>query len=350
MGYIKRKYDEFVLWIVSVSFVCVVAAYFGFGKRQRMSHNKGVGGRGSLKIVDHPNFPDHDFFVPGSVFACRIRHASVTFSDDAMNQVRGVSLKFADSNFKSPLDLEMNSGPISIFWTAANFWKFVLNRNEKGGIQYKEYYVKEPDGFKGAQVSGKHKPSSFATLSYYSKTPMRFRDKSGVDYYVKYRLIPGQDAIEEAAIPEDQKIKVYDQRVAEGEKLPVNYLVNEYKERLTKGLILYKLQLQLHQAQPGDPDSIFDSRLPWDESEHPYHDVAEVTIKQLLSYEEMVKMGVNIKHQPKSLGIIKAKSIHDFNSVAYMRTKTNMAYYARQFMYKIKGIPKETADDAPRNR
>ena len=63
----------------------------------------------------------------------------------------------------------------------------------------------------------------------------------------------------------------------------------------------------------------------------------------------MVKMGVNIKHHPKSLGLIKAKSIHDFNSVAYMRTKTNLAYRARHFMYTIKGIPTETAENAKRN-
>ena len=350
MGYIRRKYDEFVLWVVSVSFVFIVAAYFGLGKRQRMSHNKGIGGRGRIKISAHPEFPDHDFFVAGREFPCRIRHASVTFSDDAMNQVRGVSLKFADSDFKSPLDLEMNTGPISIFWTAANFWKFVLNRNEKGGIQYKEYYVKEPDGFLGAQISGKHKPSSFAKLDFYSKTPMRFLDRNGIEYYVKYRLLPGEEAVEEAAIPEEQKKKVYDQRVAEGEKFPVNYLVNEYKERLAKGAINYKLQIQLHKAEANDPTSIFDSRIPWDEANHPYLDLAEVKIEELLTYDEMVKMGVNIKHHPKSLGLIKAKSIHDFNSVAYMRTKTNLAYHSRQLMYKIKGIPPETPETAPRNQ
>ena len=70
-----------------------------------------------------------------------------------MNQVRGISIKFADSNFKSPFDLEANTGQISIFWTAANFIKFVWNRREKGGIQYKAYYEKEPDGKKGAQES-----------------------------------------------------------------------------------------------------------------------------------------------------------------------------------------------------
>lgn len=315
-----------------------------------MSHNKGVGGRGKIRIVDDPEFPEHEFFKAGREFSCRIRHASVTFSDDAMNQVRGVSLKFADSNFKSPLDLEMNTGAISIFWTAANFWKFVLNRNEKDGIQYKEYYEKEPDGFRGAQISGKHKPMSFANLDYYSKTPMRFEDVDGVEYYVKYRLVPGNGSIEQAEIPEDQKQKVYDQRVQENETLSVNYLVGEYKERIKQGPVRYKLQLQLHKAEKHDVESIFDSRIPWDEAKHPYFDLAEVEIHELLPYEEMVRMGVNISHHPRSLGLIPAKSIHDFNSVAYMRTKTNLAYRARHLMYAFKGLPKETPDDAPRNR
>ena len=162
MIFFKKQYDALILWFVSVFFAWFVAIFIGLGMRERMSHNKGVAGRGKLKIVDDPKFPDHEFFKASREFRCRVRHGSVTFNDDAMNQVRGIGIKFADSNFKSPLDLEANTGDISIFWSAANFIKFVWNRREKGGIQYKAYYEKEPDGFKGAQESGKYKPTSFA--------------------------------------------------------------------------------------------------------------------------------------------------------------------------------------------
>ena len=345
----KYIYDRFILWFVSVAFSWFVAIFIGIGMRQRMSHNKGVAGRGKLRIVPNPTFPEHDFFTPGVEFPCRIRHASVTFNDDAMNQVRGISIKFSDENFKSPFDLEANTGDISIFWTAANFLKFVWNRREKGGVQYKAYYEKEPDGFKGAQESGKHKPTSFARLDYYSKTPMNFTANDGTQYYVKYRTIPAEDPVELAAIPEEQKQRVYDQRVQDGETLPVNYLVEEYKERVKDQPVRYKLQLQLHKSAPDTDPAIFDSRNTWDETISPWHDLADIMIDEILPFETTLKMGFNLNQYPKSLGFIKAESIHDYNSIVYMRSKTKIAYRTRHLGYALFGMPKEPPVDAPRN-
>lgn len=346
---IKDTYNKFILWLVSMLFAWFVAIFIGLGMRQRMSHNKGVAARGKLRIVDDPEFPEHEFFQPGREFNCRIRHASVTFNDDAMNQVRGISIKFSDERFKSPFDLEANTGDISIFWTAANFLKFVWNRREKDGVQYKAYYEKEPAGFKGAQESGKHKPTSFATLDYYSKTPMLFTAASGEQYYVKYRVIPGSEPVEQAAIPEDQKAKVYNQRVKDGEPLPVNYLVNEYEKRIAEGPVSYKVQLQLRKTSANPEQEIFDSRITWDEAAYPWLDLAEISVNELLPYEETVKTGYNLKNHPKSLGFIKARSIHDYNSVVYMRSKTKIAYLTRLFAYKLFGLPKGVPENAPRN-
>ena len=346
----KALYDKFILWLVSMLFAWFVAIFIGLGMRQRMSHNKGVAARGKLKIVDDPKFPEHDFFKAGQEFACRIRHASVTFNDDAMNQVRGISIKFSDNRFKSPFDLEANTGDISIFWTAANFLKFVWNRREKDGVQYRAYYEKEPDGFKGAQESGKHKPTSFASLDYYSKTPMMFTANNGDKYYVKYRVIPGNEEIDPAVIPDDQKAEVYNQRVKDGETLPVNYLVDEYKTRIANSPISYKIQLQLINSSNSNDSTIFDSRIIWDEDESPWLDLADFSVDELLPFEETIKMGFNLKNHPKSLGFIKAKSIHDFNSVVYMRSKTKIAYLTRHFAYALFGLPKEVPVDAPRNQ
>lgn len=346
----KTLYDKFILWLVSELFAWFVALFIGLGMRQRMSHNKGVAGRGKLKIVNDPDFPDHDFFKAGKEFACRIRHASVSFNDDAMNQVRGISIKFANERFASPLDLEANTGDIAIFWTAANFLKFVWNRREKNGIQYKAYYEKETDGLVGAQKSGKHKPSSFAKLDYYSKTPMMFTASNGDQFYVKYRVIPAREAIELAAIPEEQKKQVYNQRVQEDEELTVNYLVNEYKDRVKHGLVEYILQLQLQKSSKNPDEKIFDSRLPWDERECPWQNLAKIKVDELLPFEETVKMGFNLKNHPKSLGFIKAKSIHDYNSIVYMRSKTKIAYWTRLFSYALFGLPKEVPATASRNQ
>jgi hypothetical protein len=62
-----------------------------------------------------------------------------------------------------------------------------------------------------------------------------------------------------------------------------------------------------------------------------------------------VKLGYNLNNHPKSLGFIKARSIHDYNSVVYMRSKTKIAYLTRLFSYALFGLPKEVPDTAPRN-
>ena len=65
----------------------------------RATHMQGVGGRGTITVVDRPSFPEHAFFSAGRVFSCRLRHANASFYDDACSQVRACSLKFADSDF-----------------------------------------------------------------------------------------------------------------------------------------------------------------------------------------------------------------------------------------------------------
>ncbi|MGV2338852.1 MAG UNVERIFIED_CONTAM: hypothetical protein LVR18_34155 [Planctomycetaceae bacterium] len=54
-----------------------------------------------------------------------MRHANASFYDDASSQVRACSLKFADSDFASPLDLVMNTGVMQAFWHFRSFMAFV---------------------------------------------------------------------------------------------------------------------------------------------------------------------------------------------------------------------------------
>lgn len=346
---IKGVYNKFVLWFASYFFAWFVAFFISLGMRQRMSHNKGVAAKGKIKIVDNPRFPSNSFYKPGRTFPCRLRHASVSFRDDAMMQVRGASLKFCDERFNSPLDLEMNTGEISIFWTLANFYKFVWNRREKNGTQYKAYYAKEPRGMEGAKISGKYNPTSFAHLKYYSKTPQLFKDEEGQEYYCKYRLIPANSQTETGIIPEHRQKTVWDQQIEEGEERTKNYLINEYKERIKKEGAEYTLQIQLHKASNSDDHEIFNSWVEWPEETHPWLDLAQVSIDELLPYEEGVKTGFNLIHTPPELGNIKAKSIHDYNSIVYMRTKSVIAYRARLLSYLLFGLPAEPKEDEGRN-
>ena len=75
------------------------------------------------------------------------------------------------------------------------------------------------------------------------------------------------------------------------------------------GPVTYRLQLQLHEWQPGDPEEVFAPDRRWDPATHPWLDLATVTVERVLPYEEGRRLVFSIAQQPPSLGVIKARSI-----------------------------------------
>ena len=122
--FFRGCFDRTILWIYAKFFGIMLAIFLCFPKRQRMSHNNGIAAKGTFKVVPDPKFPPHEFFSPNRVFPLRIRHATSTFLDDAINCIRSLSLKLADVQFVIPFDLQMNTGDISLFWSVTSFFKF----------------------------------------------------------------------------------------------------------------------------------------------------------------------------------------------------------------------------------
>lgn len=354
VAFIVAAWKRFQLWLYAWFYVSSIAA-LSASRRARMSHNNGILGRGTIRIVDNPEFPECDFFEPGREFSCRLRHATVSFVDDAMMTVRGASLKFADSEFKSPLDLEMNTGKVTFFWSCRNFIHFAFDRRMKGapsGVGFRKYYERYPRGMIGAQVGFKRNPTSFAQMYYYSQTPMEFHAKDGKPRYVKFRLIPddrGEDSGIIDASVYNSPDTLMDQRIFEGETRGRNYLKDEWRERVQGGGAKYHLQMQLHEASPDDTDEIFNSNEEWDPETHPFMDVATVTINEVLPFRDQVYTRYFIGHLPKSVSIFKAKDVDDYNSLNYMRIRSGLPRRVRVLSTKIFGLPKEYADDGPRN-
>jgi catalase len=90
-------------------------------------------------------------------------------------------------------------------------------------------------------------PSSFARESFFGVTAMRFTNKDGVGRYGRYRIIPdaGNDHLDDA--------------VAAG-KDP-NFLFDELAERIAKGPIKFRIQIQL----ANDGDTVDDATVHWPE-------------------------------------------------------------------------------------
>ncbi len=89
--------------------------------------------------------------------------------------------------------------------------------------------------------------------------------------------------------------------------------------------------------------------VPWDEIAHPWHDLAVIEIDKTLDWKESTLTSFSLNHMPKTLGIIPAKSIYDYNSLNYMRAHSEKARVARLLSYKVFGFPKPIPNDNNRN-
>lgn len=111
--------------------------------RQRGTHAKGVGAIGTITVLDNPDLPEHEFFEAGRIYPLRLRHANLVRLDDAQLDVRAVTLKFADSDFDSPLDLMMHTGEEAAFWNIVSFDKMLMAL-AGGPKQFKAFCLEDP--------------------------------------------------------------------------------------------------------------------------------------------------------------------------------------------------------------
>ena len=316
-----------------------------FESGRRATHTTGVAGRGSVTVVAKPDFPEHPFFQAGRRFACRLRHANASYNDDAGAVVRGCSLKFADSDFESPLDLIMNSGPIGAFWNIESFMDFVHARvgtkpEEDDWTTQREWTLRRPMGFIGSIESIRIAPSSFAAMGYYSKIVFPFEALDGVERYVKFRLIPA-GMTQESGLPSPARQRtIWAQARDPSDTRPYDYLRTEYADRLAAGSVEYTLQLQLRDASPADTQELFNMCHLWDEGAYPWRDLAQVQVDELLPAEVEARMKMWLAHQPPGLGLLGAESIYDYRSMGYARALVYPAgQVAREVYHELHGAP-----------
>jgi catalase len=347
--WLHRWYDKLVLWTLSKAFGLMLAVFLSLPLQQRMSHNNGIAAMGKLRVVAKPHFPAHSFFAADREFPVRIRHASATFLDDAMNCIRSLSIKLSDHHLKSPFDIEMNTGERNLFWSAVSFFQFARLRRQKYGVEYWEYDRKYPDGLAGAQMAGRRFASSFHNLRYYCLTPFLFIGDDGIKRYAKYRAIPADKEPESGINPDPSVWDQCNQRILPHETRGRNYLKYEYEDRIRREGAQYLIQIQTRPASDNDDPEIFNDMVLWDEDAFPWHDLAIMTIDRTLDWAESTRTTFSVNNMPKSLGIIPAYSIFDYNSLNYLRSHSELARKARLFSYRIFGMVPPIPDNDNRN-
>lgn len=291
----------------------------------RPSHRYGVAGRGSLVVRDALAFPTVGFFRPGARHDAVLRHANLDFDDDARLDIRGAALRMTSAEGER-LDLPMNTGTINTFQTLWVLLAFVAAK-PWGSLGNRLLAIRYPRIWGETVEAYRRGPSSYAQLRYHSQVPFRWAADDGVERIARLRLVPANEE-PESGLPTmaDHTHPFRQERASDDARAP-DYLRSEWAARAASGGVAYRLQVQLHEVRPGDPEEVLDTSRAWDEVTHPWHELGEVRVDSVLDAAASDALRFNIANQPKSMGVLPARSAGDFNAPAYART---LAYAASQ--------------------
>ena len=109
---------------------------------QRPTHATGIAAQGVATIVTEPQFPSCRFFTPGKSYCVCVRHSTLKSRDDAMLDFLSASIRFADSDENSPLDILMSTGRGNPLSNVKGIYDAV-SANRSGNL--KDYYLDSPD-------------------------------------------------------------------------------------------------------------------------------------------------------------------------------------------------------------
>ncbi len=287
--------------------------------RKRPTHPTGVGAEGTLVVLEDPPLPPHEFFRPGARFRVLLRHATLGrlpfVHDDASADVRSASLKITNDAGDDLLDLPMNTGTASVFTDAWVFLDFML-ATALGSIGFAWFAWRHPRQWAVGLEALRRAPSSFAALSYYSQLIFPFTATDGRRHAIRYRLLPAEGGDDSGRARAE---RAPGPRLAE-EKRPKDYLRQELKDRLRRGPVRYRLQAQLHAVSAEDPHELYDTSRTWDETTHPWRDLAIVMVERALDDAVTERLRFNIANHPACLGVLPATSPRDYNSIGHLRT------------------------------
>ena len=331
------------LWLLTGGIIALVA-FNSLVSRRRMSHDNGIVCKGKVRILDELSVPPCDFFQPGKEFPCRIRHASVSFADDARLVVRSASLKFADADHESKFDIMMNTGTAGPFAHAWDFLKFMIATIRGREQHIKPYLDANPGLADGIKLSICY-PDTFALLNYHSKTALAYRDSNDKDWYIKFKLAPWDRGPDRGRPTKQELEEFWLQAPKPGEDRSRNFLKDELRRRLDQGPVKYHLQAQFHAVQPGEDREILNCGVAWNDDTHPWQDLAEVELDEVMETEAGNLTSYDVCNHPPNMSIPEASSIFDPASINYLRAKDGLAKRARMKGYKLWGQLPPLVDD-----
>ena len=140
-----------------------------------------------------------------------------------------------------------------------------------------------PTAYLGTIESVRCAPTSWAEVVYHSCLAYPFIARDGKRRYLKYRLLLDGLEQESGLIDSSMQIQPWVQRRPAKDSHPVSYLVDEYRDRVVKAPIVYRLEIQWHDWHAKETPEFFNSAHYWDEKQFPWVRLATVEITEALA-------------------------------------------------------------------
>ncbi|PWA70893.1 Acyl carrier protein-like protein [Artemisia annua] len=311
--------------------------------KSRYFHRIGAAGKGTLRLYENvPGFPEHKIFSFGKIYPIILRHSNCLSSDDdARLDPRGAAIRILsdEGNISTALlDLTLKTGKAFHAGTIGDFATWLVC-----GAKAREEHVKHAPHVKYAMWDSLRKCDSYADLHYYSNICRLFRFKDGSEMYVKFKLRPFDEKIDEdsgmveptgilppetGAIPRD-----------ENDTRPLLFLDDDFQRRVNSSKnVRYVFQLQFRPV-PDDAsvrEVALDCTKPWDENDYPYVEVGEITIDQVLTNEESAELEFNPFLRCNEVDVIRATSCSQSASLDHGRS---VVYSICQHLRNKKPLP-----------
>ena len=292
-------------------------------QQARVFHRNATTARGSLRLLDHLELPEHAFFQPGRRFEVLARYSNSMESDDIAPAIRGITLRLLDpavSDGAGLLDLSLNTGDHFFARTAEIFRRF------SSGDAEREALVREIPGFRETAWGLYRHATSFAEYHYYSQVPGGFVTADGQQWLVRYRLLPaggvadaGQVVPGELWLPPEPPGELTRDTA---DRRSRTFLHDELRSRVLTSPVEGLLQLQLH---PVSDDAVvneaaLDCSQPWSEDLYPWRDIATLNLDSLVTNAAVEGLRFNHSAAPAELGTVLATSPHENASLNHLRT------------------------------
>lgn len=289
----------------------------------RATHTFGVVATGEARCIVPDEFPANDTFVLGKIYPILLRHSSPGGrKDDRARDGVAASIKFfrpgSDLDGAGFYDILMNAGRQLFVRSIRDFSTFVHTPDAERVKLVEQGIMLEPQLIEAYRIRG-----SFPDFRYYTWVCFEFIDAAGLTRYIRLRLINHDRGLDRGLPRPGFRANGRPSMEPEpDDDRDPEFLRKDFVYKVRHSEVRYILQAQLHEAPPPPVGNheLFDPSRPWDEYRHPWIDMFDIRLTDIVSdYAMLAGLEMNPNRSPGCIRIPLATSPDHYASLGHAR-------------------------------